>query len=115
LIEVFLKVFNTRKTIARFLKAVIEMEVFVTGSLCFFWWCRATPRLTVLHHPFADHESTLFRGNSFATRILTVYARARGYHYLRNTLKDLLLTLCQKPPEFSMVGPLQNVVEGKLC
>jgi len=60
-------------------------------------------------HP-ADHESTLFRGNSFATRILTVYARARGYHYLRNTLKDLLHTLCQKPPEFSMVIPPFSLV-----
>ncbi|KAM0749716.1 hypothetical protein T439DRAFT_302673 [Meredithblackwellia eburnea MCA 4105] len=79
LTEVFLKVFDTPKSIAKFLKAVIEMEVTAT-----------------------DHESTLFRGNSFATRILTAYARARGYHYLRNTLKDLLLTLCKKPHEFSM-------------
>ncbi|KAK4704245.1 neurofibromin 1, partial [Phenoliferia sp. Uapishka_3] len=79
LTELFLKIYDTPKTIAKFLKAVIEMEVSVT-----------------------DHESTLFRGNSFATRILTAYARARGYHYLRNTLKDLLLTLCKKPHEFSM-------------
>lgn len=32
LIEIFLKVFSGRKVIARFLKAVIEMEVSVTGE-----------------------------------------------------------------------------------
>lgn len=32
LIEVFLRVFNSRKVISRFLKAVIEMEVSFTGE-----------------------------------------------------------------------------------
>lgn len=32
LIEIFLKVFNSRKVVARFLKAVIEMEVALTGA-----------------------------------------------------------------------------------
>jgi len=32
LIEIFLKVFNSRKVTARFLKAVIEMEVALTGA-----------------------------------------------------------------------------------
>lgn len=64
--------------------------------------------------PRIDHESTLFRGNSFATRILTVYARSRGYHYLRDTLKDLLVTLCLKPPEFSMVSRSRHSVVAPL-
>lgn len=101
LIEVFLRVLNTRKVISRFLKAVIEMEVSFTGEPSML---RRARRNSADLSAFADHESTLFRGNSFATRILTVYARARGYHYLRNTLRDLLLTLCSKPPEFSMVS-----------
>jgi neurofibromin 1 len=50
----------------------------------------------------AEHESTLFRGNSFATRLLTAFARARGYHYLRATLSDLMMGLCRKPREFSL-------------
>ncbi len=77
LIEVLFKVFNTQASLVELLKAVIELEVTAT-----------------------DHESTLFRGNSFATRILTVYARTRGYHYLRETLKELLATVCSKPDGF---------------
>lgn len=77
LIEVLFKVFNTQSSLIELLKAVIELEVSAT-----------------------DHESTLFRGNSFATRILTVYARTRGYHYLRETLKDLLSAVCSKPDGF---------------
>lgn len=30
-----------------------------------------------------EHESTLFRGNSFATRIVTLYGRSQAYSYLR--------------------------------
>jgi len=77
LIEVLFKVFHTQPSLVQLLKAVIELEVSAT-----------------------DHESTLFRGNSFATRILTVYARTRGYHYLRETLKELLSTVCSKPDGF---------------
>lgn len=99
--EIFLKIFDTPKSIAKFLKvrqerspwsplhsltlssmqAVIEMEVSVTGARA--QDCLRLRKLTHFHLP--DHESTLFRGNSFATRILTAYARARGYH-------------CESPP-----------------
>lgn len=60
--DIFLKLFDSRQTIS-FLKKIIEIEVTQTGN-----------------------ESELFRGNNFCTRILTGYARAAGYTYLRNTL-----------------------------
>ncbi|CAH7670866.1 hypothetical protein BY996DRAFT_4641287 [Phakopsora pachyrhizi] len=79
LTDVILNVFDYRKGTIKFLKASIEREVADT-----------------------DHESTVFRGNSLTTRLLTVFARAQGYDYLRNTLANLLLGLSNKPSEFSM-------------
>ncbi|KAH9819427.1 hypothetical protein DFH28DRAFT_1080087 [Melampsora americana] len=79
LTEIILNIFDCRKGVIKFLKAVIEKEVSET-----------------------EHESTVFRGNSFTTRLLTVFARAKGYDYLRNTLANLLLGLSNKPSEFSM-------------
>ncbi|OAV98832.1 hypothetical protein PTTG_10958 [Puccinia triticina 1-1 BBBD Race 1] len=77
--EVILNIFDHRKGVIKFLKASIEREVAVT-----------------------DHESTVFRGNSFTTRLLTIFARAQGYDYLRNTLSNLLVGLANKPSEFSV-------------
>ena len=54
-----------------------------------------------------DHEATLFRGNSFATRLLTVYARASGYDYLRDSLKDLLWSMCQRSTD---PGPVRGAI-----
>lgn len=52
--------------------------------------------------PETEHESIVSRGNSFTTRLLTVFARSEGYDYLRNTLANILLGLSNKPSEFSM-------------
>ena len=49
-----------------------------------------------------EHESTLFRGNSFATRMLTSFGRSRGYHYLRATLRDLMLSMCKRPRDYAL-------------
>ena len=49
-----------------------------------------------------EHESTLFRGNSFATKMLTSFGRARGYHYLRATLRDLMLSMCKRPRDYAL-------------
>lgn len=77
--EIILNIFDSRGGVIKFLKASIEREVAVT-----------------------DHESTVFRGNSFTTRLLTIFARAQGYDYLRNTLSNLLVGLSNKPSEFSV-------------
>ncbi|OAV97573.1 hypothetical protein PTTG_26002 [Puccinia triticina 1-1 BBBD Race 1] len=77
--EVMLNIFDYRKGVIKFLKASIEREVAVT-----------------------DHESTVFRGNLFTTRLLTIFARAQGYDYLRNMLSNLLVGLANKPSEFSV-------------
>ncbi|PLW05507.1 hypothetical protein PCASD_23830, partial [Puccinia coronata f. sp. avenae] len=77
--EVILNIFDHRKGVIKFLKASIEREVAGT-----------------------DHESTVFRGNSFTTRLLTIFARAQGYDYLRTTLSNLLVGLSNKPSEFSV-------------
>ncbi|MBW0469189.1 hypothetical protein O181_008904 [Austropuccinia psidii MF-1] len=77
--EVILNIFDNRKGIIKFLKAAIEREVAET-----------------------EHESTVLRGNSFTTRLLTIFARAQGYDYLRSTLANLLLGLSNKPTEFSV-------------
>ncbi|KAA1065733.1 Ras GTPase activating protein ira2 [Puccinia graminis f. sp. tritici] len=77
--EVILNIFNYRKGVIKFLKASIEREVAIT-----------------------HHELTVFRGSSFTTRLLTIFARAQGYNYLRNTLSNLLVGLSNKPSEFSV-------------
>ncbi|WAR61458.1 hypothetical protein PtB15_12B143 [Puccinia triticina] len=77
--EVMLNIFDYRKGVIKFLKASIEREVAVT-----------------------DHESTVSRGNLFTTRLLTIFARAQGYDYLRNMLSNLLVGLANKPSEFSV-------------
>ncbi|SCV72897.1 BQ2448_15 [Microbotryum intermedium] len=79
LIEVLLRVMSSPSATVSFLRAVIAAEVSAT-----------------------DHESTLFRGNTLASRLLTIYSKVQGYHYLRETLRDLLLTICSKPPEFNL-------------
>ena len=56
------------------LKAIIEKEVIET-----------------------EHEATLFRGNSSATRLLTAFARSRGYGYTRFLVNSLLSTLSAQP------------------
>lgn len=53
-------------------------------------------------HEYPEHEASLFRSNTFTTRILTSYARTQGYGYLRHTLRDLLLSLCEAPSTFTM-------------
>ncbi|WAR61885.1 hypothetical protein PtB15_12B577 [Puccinia triticina] len=75
--EVILNIFDYHKGVIKFLKASIEREVAAT-----------------------DHESTVFRGNLFTTRLLTIFARAQGYNYLRATLSNLLVGLVNKPSEF---------------
>ncbi|SCZ95032.1 BZ3500_MvSof-1268-A1-R1_Chr11-3g03557 [Microbotryum saponariae] len=79
LIEVLLRIMSTPSATVRFLRAVIAAEVSAT-----------------------DHESTLFRGNTFASRLLTIYSKVQGYRYLRETLRELLLAICSKPPEFNL-------------
>ncbi|KAK4049767.1 Ras GTPase activating protein ira2 [Microbotryomycetes sp. JL221] len=73
LIETLIQTLGTRQAMSSFVMRIVQEEVDAT-----------------------EHEATLFRGNSFATRLLTVYARAKGYHYLRNTLEQLITTLCQR-------------------
>ncbi|OAV85794.1 hypothetical protein PTTG_07084 [Puccinia triticina 1-1 BBBD Race 1] len=75
--EVILNIFDYHKGVIKFLKASIKREVAAT-----------------------DHESTVFRGNLFTTRLLTIFARAQGYNYLRATLSNLLVGLVNKPSEF---------------
>ncbi|KAM0792957.1 hypothetical protein ACM66B_002715 [Microbotryomycetes sp. NB124-2] len=77
LVETLIQVLGTRQAMSSFLRTIIQEEVDNT-----------------------EHEATLFRGNSFATRLMTVYARARGYAYLRRTLGGLILQLCERPSQF---------------
>ncbi|KAK4052185.1 Ras GTPase activating protein ira2 [Microbotryomycetes sp. JL201] len=78
LVETLIQVLGTRQAMSSFLRTIIQEEVENT-----------------------EHEATLFRGNSFATRLMTVYARAKGYAYLRRTLESLILQLCQDPAYFT--------------
>ncbi|PLW29808.1 hypothetical protein PCANC_21037 [Puccinia coronata f. sp. avenae] len=77
--EVILNIFDHRKGVIKFLKASIKQEVAGT-----------------------NHELAVFRGNSFTTQLLTIFARAQGYDYLRTTLSNLLVGLSNKPSEFSV-------------
>jgi neurofibromin 1 len=43
-----------------------------------------------------------FRGNPFTIRLLTIFAQAQGYDYLRTTLSNLLVGLSNKPLKFSV-------------
>ena len=87
LTEVLMKVFHTPQSMGRFLKAIIELEVSVAGQY------RPSSSRCVADVDDVDQEGTLFRGNSFATRILTVYARARGYHCKSPPLQRRLLLI----------------------
>ncbi|PLW29693.1 hypothetical protein PCASD_22316 [Puccinia coronata f. sp. avenae] len=77
--EVILNIFDQRKGVIKFLKASIKREVAGT-----------------------DQEPMTFRGNSFTTRLLNIFARTQGYDYLRTTLSNLLVGLSNKPLEFSV-------------
>lgn len=81
LIDLLLRLYATRERMSRLLRVVIEHEVTST-----------------------DHESTLFRGNTFATRLLTVHARRQGSAYLEDTLGELVTAVYNKPPDFHTVS-----------
>ncbi|RKO91665.1 hypothetical protein BDK51DRAFT_19343, partial [Blyttiomyces helicus] len=56
----------------------------------------------------ADTPANLFRRNSMATRLLTLYAKSRGEEYLRLTLQPLLLELVERCPPMSFeVDPIK--------
>ena len=69
-----MQLLDSRGLAVDLLKAIIEKEVTET-----------------------EHEATLFRGNSSATRLLTAFARSRGYGYTRFLVTSLLSTLSAQP------------------
>ncbi|KAJ3009749.1 Ras GTPase activating protein ira2, partial [Thoreauomyces humboldtii] len=55
-----------------------------------------------------DTPANLFRRNSIATRLLTIYAKQHGVEYLRSTLSPILSELAERCPPMSFeVDPLK--------
>lgn len=94
LVELYLQIFPS----SNLLQALIEREVQTSGQHEVLDLYQSWADLGYL----AEHESSLFRSNTFATKILTAYARANGRHYLNQTLRDLLVSLTTASPRFNM-------------
>ncbi|KAH7343309.1 hypothetical protein B0J17DRAFT_171910 [Rhizoctonia solani] len=78
LIHVILNIFDTRKSLLRLIKALIDREVAQTSS-----------------------ESNLFRSNSMCMRVLSAFARMHGYNYLRQILSPLFAQMVAMPADRS--------------
>ncbi|KAG8696350.1 Ras GTPase activating protein ira2 [Ceratobasidium sp. 394] len=78
LIHVILNIFDTRKSLIRLLKALIEREVAQTTS-----------------------ESSIFRSNTMCMRVLSAFARMHGYNYLRQILSPLISQMAAMPADRS--------------
>ncbi|KAG8745587.1 Ras GTPase activating protein ira2 [Ceratobasidium sp. 414] len=78
LIHVILNIFDTRKSLIRLLKALIEREVAQTTS-----------------------ESSIFRSNTMCMRVLSAFARMHGYNYLRQILSPLISQMATMPADRS--------------
>lgn len=60
-----------------------------------------------------EQESSLFRGNTFTTRLLTVFAKTKGYEYLRETLAPMLYSIATKPAEYIVdFDPHRHATDG---
>ncbi|KAF8681504.1 GTPase-activator protein for Ras-like GTPases [Rhizoctonia solani] len=78
LIHVILNIFDSRKTLLRLLKALIDREVAQTTS-----------------------DSNLFRSNSMCMRVLSAFARMHGYNYIRQILSPLISQMVNMPADRS--------------
>ncbi|GLB34218.1 putative GTPase-activator protein for Ras-like GTPases [Lyophyllum shimeji] len=67
MISVLLNIFDTRASLMKLIKVMIEREVAAT-----------------------DNEANLFRGNSTCTRFLSAFAKIHGYNYLRSLIQPLV-------------------------
>ncbi|KAI8904263.1 hypothetical protein DFJ77DRAFT_435890 [Powellomyces hirtus] len=55
-----------------------------------------------------DTPANLFRRNSIATRLLTIYAKQQGQEYIRNTLRPIIFELAERCPPMSFeVDPIK--------
>ncbi|KAL0070247.1 Ras GTPase activating protein ira2 [Marasmius tenuissimus] len=75
MISVLLNLFDTRASIIKLLKLMIDREVAHT-----------------------ENEAALFRGNSTCTRFLSAFARIHGYNYLRSLVGPLVKSMESLPP-----------------
>lgn len=101
ILDLLLNVLSLSGMETKLLQAVIQQEVSTTGETSGFQ--AGVGRSTVRADCFLEieHESILFRGNSAATRLLTIFARTRGYSYLRFLISNLLSALAQQPLDLS--------------
>ncbi|EIN11059.1 hypothetical protein PUNSTDRAFT_51619 [Punctularia strigosozonata HHB-11173 SS5] len=89
-IPVLFNLFDTRSSLMRLLKAMIDREVART-----------------------DNEAALFRGNSVCTRLLSAFGKLHGYDYLRSLIIPLVKTMtimpegCSYEMDPAKVGPRQ--------
>ncbi|SOV02504.1 related to neurofibromin [Ustilago sp. UG-2017a] len=84
-----LSMFDAKGGLIRFLKAAVEEEIQRTAT-----------------------EEMVFRSNSFCTTLLSTFARAHGYDYLRSIMAPLITEFARKPAGFSVEMDPSRVESG---
>lgn len=53
-------------------------------------------------HPFSEAETTLFRANSFASKLMTYFTTVAGVQYLTDILKPTVQEIIEKGDSYEV-------------
>ncbi|KAG6854444.1 hypothetical protein C0991_006523 [Blastosporella zonata] len=83
MINVLLNVFDTRESLMKLIKAMIERDIAAAGKMI--------PICQVyIANPLIETEQSLFRSDTTCTRFFSAFAKIHGYNYLRTLVQPLI-------------------------
>lgn len=93
MISVLLNIFDSRSSLLKLIRLMIDREVAQTGA--YKQILTGSVSSNVSRVP--ENESGLFRSNSTCTRFLSAFARLHGYQYLRSLVEPLITAMRDLP------------------